>query len=85
MQAAVPADRLLVFDVKEGWAPLCAFLGVEVPDEPFPHDNAGMDTLRRLVRVQLWVRYGRVFVATAVAAIAAVSCVTLGLAQPHGG
>ncbi len=36
---ALPADRLLVFDVAEGWEPLCAFLKVEVPDEPFPHHN----------------------------------------------
>jgi hypothetical protein len=36
----VPADCLLVFDVKQGWEPLCAFLGVEVPkDTPFPHLN----------------------------------------------
>jgi hypothetical protein len=35
----VPADRLLVFDVKQGWAPLCEFLGVPVPDTPFPHLN----------------------------------------------
>jgi len=35
----VPADRLLVFDVEDGWEPLCAFLGVEVPDAPFPHLN----------------------------------------------
>ena len=33
----VPAERLLEFNVKEGWAPLCDFLGVEVPEEPFPH------------------------------------------------
>eukprot|EP00957_Ditylum_brightwellii_P033191 2515097-Ditylum_brightwellii.AAC.1 len=37
----VPADRLLVFNVKEGWGPLCQFLGKEVPpdDEPFPFVN----------------------------------------------
>lgn len=29
--------RLLVFDVKEGWGPLCKFLGREVPDVEFPH------------------------------------------------
>ncbi|HZS77536.1 MAG TPA: sulfotransferase [Ktedonobacteraceae bacterium] len=33
----IPAERLLVYEVKEGWEPLCAFLGVEVPtDKPFP-------------------------------------------------
>jgi hypothetical protein len=37
---SLPADRLLVFDVREGWGPLCAFLGVEPPaDEAFPHLN----------------------------------------------
>jgi len=38
--AAVPKDRLLVFDVAEGWAPLCGFLGVPVPDTPYPRENS---------------------------------------------
>jgi hypothetical protein len=37
--AEIPPDRLLVFRVSEGWGPLCRFLGVEVPDEPFPRLN----------------------------------------------
>ena len=37
--ATVSASNLLVFDVKEGWGPLCAFLGVPVPKEPFPNTN----------------------------------------------
>ncbi|MFI0483830.1 sulfotransferase family protein [Actinomadura sp. 9N215] len=39
VKAAIPDERLLVFDVAEGWEPLCAFLGVPVPDEPFPESN----------------------------------------------
>jgi hypothetical protein len=40
VQEAITSDRLLVFDVKHGWQPLCAFLGVPVPDdEPFPRVN----------------------------------------------
>ncbi|MGV9379633.1 sulfotransferase family protein [Nonomuraea sp. NPDC003707] len=40
VKQSIPADRLLVFDVREGWEPLCAFLGVDVPaGEPFPHLN----------------------------------------------
>ena len=35
----VDPDRLLVFEVTEGWKPLCDFLGVPIPDEPFPHVN----------------------------------------------
>jgi len=37
---SVPADRLLVFDVKQGWGPLSGFLGVPVPEGvPFPRAN----------------------------------------------
>jgi len=39
VRANIPAERLLVFEVREGWAPLCAFLGVPVPDTPFPRVN----------------------------------------------
>jgi len=39
VKAYVPADKLLVYDVSEGWAPLCKFLGVPEPNEPFPHLN----------------------------------------------
>ncbi|MPZ64218.1 MAG: hypothetical protein GEU83_01380 [Pseudonocardiaceae bacterium] len=37
VQRAVPSDRLLVYQVEEGWPPLCDFLGVDGPAEPFPH------------------------------------------------
>ena len=39
VKATIPADQLLVFEVKEGWEPLCNFLGTEIPDEPFPRSN----------------------------------------------
>jgi hypothetical protein len=45
----VPPERLLVFDVREGWAPLCDFLGVEVPDGPFPRLNEARQMRRRLL------------------------------------
>lgn len=35
----VPADKLLVYEVSEGWDPLCKFLEVAVPNKPFPHKN----------------------------------------------
>lgn len=37
--ANIPADRLLVFEAVQGWEPLCEFLDVSVPDEPFPRTN----------------------------------------------
>jgi hypothetical protein len=39
VRAAVPPDRLLVFDVAQGWGPLCRFLGTPVPAGPFPRVN----------------------------------------------
>jgi hypothetical protein len=40
VRAAIPRERLLVFDVSQGWQPLCTFLGVSVPDRAFPHMNS---------------------------------------------
>jgi len=39
VKAHVPEDKLLIYDVREGWAPICKFLGVEEPSEPLPHLN----------------------------------------------
>jgi len=41
---SVPPDRLLVFEAKMGWGPLCEFLGVGVPDEPYPRANSREET-----------------------------------------
>jgi hypothetical protein len=35
----VPAKKLLVFNAKQGWEPLCKFLGLPVPPTPFPKTN----------------------------------------------
>ena len=39
VKETVPPERLLVYQVKDGWEPLCRFLGVPVPDKPFPRVN----------------------------------------------
>ena len=48
----VPAEKLLVYEVKDGWDPLCDFLGVEAPDKPFPrlNDTAEMRRRARMMR-----------------------------------
>jgi hypothetical protein len=48
----VPPEKLLVYEVKQGWGPLCDFLGVEVPDKPFPrlNDTAEMRGRVKMVR-----------------------------------
>ena len=36
VKATVPEDQLLIYKLGSGWQPLCDFLGLEVPDEPYP-------------------------------------------------
>jgi hypothetical protein len=45
----VPPERLLVWEVTEGWEPLCSFLGVDVPDVPLPHANDRATFLDRVI------------------------------------
>jgi hypothetical protein len=47
VRVAVPAGQLLEWQVADGWAPICAALGLPVPSEPFPHTNTTVDFLGR--------------------------------------
>jgi len=47
--AGLPADRLLSFDVAEGWGPLCRFLDRPIPSEPFPRSNSREEFWQHLV------------------------------------
>jgi hypothetical protein len=49
VQRVVPPERLLVWSVTEGWEPLCEFLELPVPDEPFPHVNDRSEFLNRII------------------------------------
>ncbi len=49
VKRAVPAERLLVWNVAEGWEPLCAFLELPVPDVPLPHVNDRTEFLNRVI------------------------------------
>ena len=51
----VPAERLLVWRVEDGWQPLCEFLEVPVPDSPFPHVNDTTEFLNRIIDGSLLV------------------------------
>lgn len=55
----VPEERLLVFQAKEGWEPLCAFLGVPVPDVPYPRVNDTAVFRRRVMAITLvsWILF----------------------------
>jgi hypothetical protein len=48
VRASVPPERLVVWQPGMGWGPLCAALGIEPPDEPFPHVNTTEEFLARI-------------------------------------
>jgi hypothetical protein len=53
VRKVVPPKQLLVFNVKQGWEPLCAFLGVPVPkDKPFPRINDTASFNARIVEFE---------------------------------
>jgi hypothetical protein len=63
MKELVLKEKLLVYDVKEGWGPLCDFLDVLVPDVPFPRVNDSKQMQRNYLFLQvygaaMWVLYG---------------------------
>ncbi len=70
VKANVPSGRLLVYDVKEGWGPLCEFLGAPVPDEPFPRLNDAR-TFRRMISA------GRIFAVASPILLALIAALTL--------
>ena len=49
----IPADKLLIYNVKEGWEPLCEFLDVDVPDIPFPKVNDTAEMLRNFSIIKM--------------------------------
>jgi len=49
VRETVPADRLLIFNVAEGWAPICRFLNLPEPEAAFPHTH---------VRREFWEHFG---------------------------
>ena len=81
MRRDVPADRLLVYEVSQGWGPLCEFLGVPVPDgKPFPHLNDTVEfraRIERVVRIMRTVGYAALGTAALVLILIAVVAIRL--------
>ncbi len=48
----IAPQRLLVYQVQEGWGPLCEFLNVAMPDEPFPNLNDAAEMQKRIIGVR---------------------------------
>jgi len=49
----VPKEKLLIFNVAEGWAPLCAFLQLPIPDVPFPRVNDSATFTKALTKQEV--------------------------------
>lgn len=81
IKATVPAERLLVLNVKEGWGPLCRFLEVEVPEWEFPKVNSTQEWYENMGAVvagidsAVYIRAARTLGAVAVACLGVVGAV----------
>jgi len=53
VQAVIPKEKLLIYNVKHGWQSLCEFLGCNVPDQVFPRENMGLSFCQRQVSERL--------------------------------
>ena len=73
VKSSVPPERLLVFDVKEGWEPLCKFLDLPVPEEPFPKVN-DRESLKKDMNKVLVFCYTANFLALLLGLACAVGC-----------
>ena len=56
IKSQIPPDNLLIFSVDQGWEPLCAFLGKEVPQTEFPRVNDKEAMKNRQQKLTLFVR-----------------------------
>ena len=66
--------RFLEFEAKQGWGPLCEFLGKEVPEEAYPrtNDTASFNETFNLARNRLiWARIKKAFVVLSPITVAA--------------
>jgi hypothetical protein len=60
VKTSIPSERLLVYDVRDRWTPLCDFLACPTPDEDFPRINERRSFRHkrpwRLAQLILWGR-----------------------------
>ena len=71
VQENVPKERLLIFDVKEGWGPLCKFLNLPEPKVAFPHVNDSAAVVKNFKVLKMLSRILLVYVPASIIAIIA--------------
>ena len=52
VRKTIAPERLLIYEIAKGWEPLCAFLDVPIPAEPFPHKNSTEEYLSQDPRLK---------------------------------
>ena len=50
VKAEIPAERLLIYEAGQGWEPLSRFLGVPIPDAPYPSENSRAEFIGRTLK-----------------------------------
>jgi len=60
VKKTVPQEKLLIFSVKDGWEPLCNFLELPIPEEPFPNSNDS-EKMKRTIKIIKIAAYCLVF------------------------
>ncbi|KAL3427274.1 nad dependent epimerase [Phlyctema vagabunda] len=71
VRTVAPQDRFLEFQVKEGWEPLCKFLGKDVPEASFPRVNDTLSWRKDFKTGEAWTKVKRIGTATVVVSAAA--------------
>jgi len=72
----VPSEDLLVWNVKDGWEPLCKFLGKSIPTNPFPYDNRTGDAefvADYVFKTKIWRKAEKTFQKTIIFDICKIS------------
>ena len=62
VQAIIPKEKLLMYNVKQGWKPLCEFLGCEIPEREFPRENVGDARAKKGIKTKLQFGTMKLFV-----------------------
>lgn len=73
VRSVVPPKQLLVMNMKEGWGPLCRFLGKKDPEKPFPrvNDAEAAETVANGIIVKCLLVWAGLFAAGGVGVYAA--------------
>ena len=74
VQAVIPKDKLLIYNVNQGWKPLCTFLGCNVPALKFPRENVALSDSKHRLTARLQQRKRDAFVILAICALLVSVC-----------